>query len=237
MGLSIQFRDKEQVLEAFNNRKVNAWSIWCSKQFMFKGLGEESLEQILETLSSGSTNAIYTLRVYEDINDLKKIKSNTADDGSFNFRLNDEAQTLNQEQYSHWRNSNAMLSQMKALEAKMDALQAREDEENEEEQTGIGKLLEHPAIAGVAPMVIEALVSAVTGIFKNNQIPQLQQSQPQPQQRGAINGVKEFDENKALEILEKLHVYDNDLLTHLEKLLAMAENNNDLFNTLLKYLV
>lgn len=93
MGVSssIQFRGMDQVMAAFINRDAECWSMWAGKQFLFKGFGEDTLQTILTALCENSgSNAIYTIRVYEDITDPKKIKSNTPDDGSFNFRLNEE---------------------------------------------------------------------------------------------------------------------------------------------------
>ncbi len=94
MGVSssIQFRGLENALQAYVNKDVACWSIWQGKQMLDKGKDAETLRAFLELLEASDSEAIYTVRVYEDIEDPKKIKSTTADDGSFNFRLNEPNQ-------------------------------------------------------------------------------------------------------------------------------------------------
>src|SRR5574343_316699 len=96
---SIQFNNLESVLNAYTNRGVDAWAIFQGSQFMFKGIGLSDLEQILNSLSNGGTNAVYKLKVFEEITDEKNIKNNTPDDGSFNFRLNSDQMAITQSAY------------------------------------------------------------------------------------------------------------------------------------------
>jgi hypothetical protein len=89
MGVSssIQFRGSDNVLQAYDDRGTSAWSIWQKTQFMTRGIDRASLDAFLEILVNSGSDAIYTLKVYDDISDATKIKSGTQDDGSFNFRL------------------------------------------------------------------------------------------------------------------------------------------------------
>lgn len=227
MGLSIQFRNKEQVMKAYENRSVEAWSIWCSKQFMFKGVGAESLEQMLEVLCNGATNAIYTLRIYEGIENESQIKSNTPDDGSFNFRLNDEGQSMTSEQISRAYNGNQILSKLGALEKRFEEMDMQE-QEPQKDNSAIGKILEHPAIAGVLPIILERIVSSIMGSGQ-------QQNQFPPYKApAAINGINEDADMKA--VIDELAKYDAKLLEHLKKLLQLAQTNTTLFNTLVNSL-
>ncbi len=144
MGVSssIQFRGIEPVLQAYSDRDVEAWSLWQGKQFLTKGIGSDPLNQFLGILHESRSQAIYTLKVYEDFttaDDLKKIKSNTADDGSFNFRLNEPNENgmlYTSGTGNGYPNGNySLLKRFEALEDKIGALlDPGEEEEPEEEK-------------------------------------------------------------------------------------------------------
>jgi len=238
MGQSIQFHDKESVIEAFQNRNVSAFSIWCGKQFLTKGIGEDAFTQFVDILEKGDSSALYTVKVYEDITDEKMIKSKTEDDGSFNFRLNEDIR----DQYRLLRNGeggyssraqeskeNAILTRLGAIEAKL----TETDTGGEDDGLGIvGKLLNHPVIGSVAPKIIEVLLAAITGKPK-------EQFQPGPQQYlpaqyAAINGI---DEDRIIsEAVTELKKYDPDLAKHLQKLVAIAQTNFSTFQVIVKSL-
>src|SRR5690242_19337422 len=198
---SVQFKNRNSVLDAYSDRDVKAWSIWQGKQFMFKGWGLEELEPVIDLLGDGGTNAIYTLRVYEDLEDKKQIKSNSVDDGSFNFRLNDERQEITNGQY--WKNDNR-----ENILDKLNRIEARLDEEETEVKTNkslgkIGDILEHPAILPVVPLLIEKVLSALLG--PNNQAqqqPQLNYTAPQ-----SLAGIDSNDDLIRINI-EKLKKHD-----------------------------
>lgn len=227
---SIQFKNRNSVLDAYSDRDVKAWSIWQGKQFMFKGWGLEELEPIIDLLGNGGTNAIYTLRVYEDLEDKRQIKSNSVDDGSFNFRLNDERQEITNSQY--WKNDNR-----ENILDKLTRIEARLDEEDTEVKTNkslgkLGDILEHPAILPVVPLLIEKVLSALLG--PNNQAqqqPQLNYTAPQ-----SLAGIDSNDDLIRINI-EKLKKHDPDLGTHLSKLVEIAETNPTLFKAIINSLV
>jgi hypothetical protein len=237
MGLSIQFRSREQVLQAYENRDVEAWSLWCSKQFLFKGIGQESLKAMLDVLCNGATNAIYTLRIYEGIDNEREIKSNTPDDGSFNFRLNDEGQSLTPEQISRTYNGNAILSKLEVITNRLDEIESREDQEPEKDNSAIGKILEHPAIAGILPIILERVASAIMG---GNEAKTGRSTMPVLTRPNAtINGVPGESQDLTPEIknvVKELMNFDENLLQHLHKLLELAQTNRTLFNTLINSL-
>lgn len=220
---SIQFKGIDGVLNAYENREVAPWSLWQGKQFMFKYEGKditegaEHLRQTLELLGE-SSNAVYTLKVYEDF--AGKIKSNTPDDGSFNFKINGEEQALTQAQYSTLRNSNAIAERLERIEAR---LNEREEEEEEEEPSRlgvIGEIISHPAIQ---PLV-QGLLSNVLGIGKASE------SAPQ-MQRAAIAGV--HDDAKIMEAVNDLKQHDTKLAEHLAKLAELAKTSPDSFKFLI----
>jgi len=85
-GSSVQFFGKENVLKAYNTRAIDAWGLFDKKQFIHAGNGSEDLEAFLDMLTPGGSNAVYTLKVYRDL-DADDITDRTECNGSFNFKL------------------------------------------------------------------------------------------------------------------------------------------------------
>jgi len=229
MGMSVQFNDKLQVEDAYKSRGVDAWSIWCSKQFMFKGVGFDSLENILNTLCDGSTNATYTLKVYEDIENENEIKSNTPDDGSFNFRLNDEKQNIRKEQLGAFYRNDTILKKLDEIDKRFEALESFE-EDPRRPKSAIGELLENPAIAGIVPTIIELLVKAISGAGAGAVAANI------PQVQNTISGIPDNERKDLDVVINELKRFDPNVLEHLKKLLDLARNNNQLFNTVVNSL-
>ena len=125
MGLSssIQFRDKEAVKQAYKNRDVDAWSIVCGKQFMFKGIGYDSFQDTIDLLAETDSNALYTAQVYEGIEDEKQIKNNTPCDGSFNFKFNEETARNYQIMRGIGVAPNEVVSKLNAIEERLNTME------------------------------------------------------------------------------------------------------------------
>ena len=86
----------------------------------------------------------------------------------------------------------------------------------------IGKILSHPALAPVAPKIIEGFLSAILG----KDVPGV------PAIAGA-NGMQS-DEGPAKDVIEALRKHDANLERHLQKLLALAETDNATFQQIIK---
>jgi len=240
----IQFRGVEQVMQAFENRDVDAWSMWQGKQFLFKGYGEADLRAILESIAVNSTNAIYTIRVYETINDVKNIKEKSECDGSFNFRLDDERQEITGAQYSRFTQNNSVFNRLAAIEEKLNNPPPADDDEEEETIGSVAiDIMKNPDKALKWAEVIR-------NIFSFNQpqqppgsvrhLPISTTIQQQPASMGNVTQpAKELTEQE-LERLDKvtdlLFLKDPDFLVHLEKLAQIAENNPKKFKSLLTML-
>ena len=162
----VQFKDIESVLDAYTNWDIPAFAIWCGKQFQFRYCeksmtdGKAFLANWLQMLydNGAGSAAIYTLCVYEDLPDDGKIKSNTAYDGSFNFRLNEYPSGYVQGQPG---GMNALVSEINALKKK---LAEKEEEEEEDNTYGLGKLgliLQHPAIEPLVPALTNKVMDWV----------------------------------------------------------------------------
>jgi hypothetical protein len=237
---SVQFRDAENTLAAFQNRNVEVWSIWQNKQFMFKGKGISELTAILDLLINNAANCVYTLKVYEDLDTDKGLKNNTPDDGSFNFRLNDPAQGLTQTQFNQYNSSKAneslLLSKLSAIEERLNLLD--EAEEKEPNKLGfIGDILEHPVLAPIVPVLIQKVLEIVVG--KTEPAKLIPMKDPNQRYMGtSINGIPGVLEpaQDLTQTISKLQGYDPNLLEHLKKLLAIAEKDINTFNLIINAL-
>lgn len=213
MPSSVQFRGPSAVINAYTNNNSPFFSIWQGKQFMFKGEGGDDLKNILEALKASGTNATYTLRVYESIEELSKIKSNTPDDGSFNFVVNEyEAGTAKEQ--------NFLFLKIKELEEKIEEMKLRDDDDEQEEKGGLGKIgeiLSHPAFAQIVPQLVGRLVNF---ILPENKQP-----------IAALAGISALDENIA-----KLKIYDEKFELHIAKLVELAETNPTVFKAIINSL-
>lgn len=218
MGQSIQFHNLESTVNAFTNRGVDAFSISQAKQFMFKGVGLDELQNILNALKSGATNAVYTLKVYEGIEDDVNIKSNTPDDGSFNFRLNAPEMALTQSQFTSYKGNAELLERLEAIEEKLETPEAVNS------LGKIGDVLAHPVLAPLVPMLVEKIMSFIM-------------SNPQPGNKQiAISGLSdnsEIQNGNILLIVDELKKYDPDLEKHLYKLLDLAKSKPDTFKQIM----
>jgi hypothetical protein len=230
MAGSVQFRSSEAVLTAYENSNCPAWSLWQGGQLLFKFAGKtaeeaiSALSNVLEMLGE-SSNAIYTLKVYEDLGK-DKLKNNTPYDGSFNFRLNADSQELNQSQYRNYSGMKELQTQIAALSARLEAREAEGEEEGEEEdeterQLGkIGALLNNPVVQQLAGLLFRgtnlAPAPGPRAVASLGNVP------PAPDQDQQIN--------QALTILKEK---DPKLGEHLTKLAQIAQSSPANFDYML----
>lgn len=212
MGMTVQFNNKESVLKAYDSRNVEAWSLFQNKQFLFKGLGISELENVLTAISEGGTNAIYTLKVYEGIDNPELIKSKTDDDGSFNFRLNSDNQEMSASQLTSYRLINERLSK----------LEQEPEIDNEEievnEKSIVGEILGNPAIAALIPILVEKFMK-----FLDSK-PSVPNTLPQSNVIGAGNPAM---------AIEKMKMIDPNFENHVEKLHKLASKNKPFYDSLI----
>jgi hypothetical protein len=244
MGVSssIQFRGLENALQAYINKDVQCWSIWQGKQMLDKGSDAPGLRAFLELLENSGSEAIYTVKVYEDITDPKKIKSTTADDGSFNFRLNEPNQlpTMFRGGGQSYSRSNDFENRFNELEEKISGLIAPPAVEEEEETltTAVIGLLKDPDKLG-------KFIEVTRSLF----------AQPQPSYVGNVHRLSDGTENKAASLspssnssaelsaeekltrlgkaIDTLEAADPGLVEHLEKLAKIAVENPRQFSQLI----
>jgi hypothetical protein len=252
MGVSssIQFRGLENALQAYVNKDVSCWSIWQGKQMLDKGQDAETLRAFLELLEASNSEAIYTVRVYEDITDPKKIKSGTQDDGSFNFRLNEPNQLpapyrVGNYDRGNFRRGESLEDRFAELEDKISGFieshtTAPAVPEEDTLQGAFIGLLKDPDKLGKFIDVTKNLLgqssqpSYIGNVHRLQETPSLS-----PSTNGAASASNLSAEEKltrlgaAIDALEKA---DPDLVPHLEKLAKVATENPRQFSQLITML-
>lgn len=142
----VQFRGVDSVLEVYDNLKIMAWSITYGKNINMKFVGEswdqarEALRVFLGQLEASSTNAVYTLNLYEELKGkATQIKLSTEPDYAFNFVVfsNENPNGLYAQRNTA---TNQLLEKVTKLEAQL-ALRDNEDEDDEEDDNSIGGIL------------------------------------------------------------------------------------------------
>lgn len=225
-GRSVQFKNVEDILTAYESRAVPCFAIFQDKQFLFKYIGDDLQEGMiqLETMVNAlrQSAAIYTLAVYEDCNG--KINNLTPYDGSFNFRFNDNTNEYN--------NGSAMLRQLNdnvvLLHKRMEQLESGAEEESEPEQSQLDQIagfLAHPMVQQFAPALLGAL-----GI-----------KQPDPAALAGVPGTRQ--EATGYEISQELYnaicqmmIVVPDVEKHLITLGNVAEKNPGKFKSIIDYM-
>lgn len=214
---SVQFRNTASVVHAYQSREVAPWSIWQGSQFMFKYEGADInegvavLEDHLKCLSQSA--AIYTLKIYEDLGKGNKIKSNTPDDGSFNFRFQDEPYGSGNGMSNPALNE--VLTELRTLKVAVADLQSEEPAEDENPLGIVGHVLAIPGmsdiVAGLLGKMIGTQISAPAG----------------PQAIAGIPGGPITSLSEALTVLtERDPLFEE----HLIKLATIARDNPERFN-------
>ena len=210
---SAQFTNKEDVLQAYDTNGISVWAIFANKVPFIKGEGYQALEKALDLLEEKTTNCLYTLKVYEDINP-KSIREKTEASAGFNFYLNAESQMITTGQYQRmYAPNNELISVVNGLKKELEAMKAERDEEPPPSKLGIvGEIMDHPVIGSILEKIamkfIDQAIPAGTNIAEV--LPM----------RAVGNISTDQDLVKAL---EKLKQYDPNLTKHLQKLADIAE--------------
>jgi hypothetical protein len=229
-------------MQAFVNCNVTAWAIFSDKQLLSKDAGstlEESrqvLEGLLKSMERSNTSAIYTLCLYEDIKDRKKIKISTEPDFSYNFMLFDAEEYPAPGAVTRREGYRQILDEIDLLKAQL-ALKTKEEEEDSDETEGVG---ERPGgIMGMIdklldnPRVQEKLGERMMTWFDTLLSPAPVNDVPMNKQIGAMGnngqeGLVQITQDQADKIQQSiaiLAVVDPQLGDNLEKIAQLAQKN------------
>lgn len=220
MAISIQFIGVENVLNAFNSRGAEFWSLWQGKQFLFKGVGADDLQTVLDSLINSGTVAIYTLKVYDDVNDLSELKSKTECDGSFNFRINEienKPVALNTEPLYR------IAARLDEIEEKISGIETNDSDIEVKENNIVGSILGNPAVAALIPLLLEKLINYLSTDKTTSEKKNLIMNN----EKTVLNGIN---------IVEQLKIFDSDIENHLKVLLKIAQTRPDFFKVLIQNL-
>lgn len=241
MAAAIQFWGIDAVMSAFDSRQVDAWSLWQGRDYLFKGLGDADLRTVLETLKNSYNDPIYTLKVYEEINDPVKIKDKTPHDGCFNFKLNQPLQVEGMGYVSP--NSNYQLAKkVEELERKLLEKNTEDFDEEEEENETIGKVITDEVIGVIRdPNRLLQWMEIIKGIFNPNNQSAQQKTLPPVAIGNVMNTPiteeeKEKQADRLLIAIDALEKADPKIVDHLEKLASIATKNPGQFKFLLSML-
>lgn len=185
---NVQFTNKDDVLEAYKRMGVGPWAIWCGKEMNFScsdkndSVCQAELAEYLEMLDRNEMAVYYSLRVYDDLNG-DKITSKTPYTNSFGFRLTESAAGYKRAAgggdmvlggmtvgglRKQWESEQALINEIKALRLEVQELRDGDDDLDDDDDYGLGKIgriLQHPT---VGPMATQ-LISAITGMITRNQ--------------------------------------------------------------------
>lgn len=229
----VQFIGIQQVLKMFEAREIEAWSIWQSKQFIHKGIGETELETFLKMIEPTASGATYTLKVYEGIANAADIKDKTPSDGNFNFKFANEA--YEDPRYEGVSRRNKLVERVEFLEEQLGRKESPEDFEPET----IGDVLKSPEKTKEYLEVIQMLGNIVKGFFGQQPAPyignvtKLVADKPEPTVQAEYN---DRDQQRLIAAINTLQANDPKILQHLEKLADIAVKDKTTFSMLLTML-
>jgi hypothetical protein len=207
----------------YKAREVCPWSLWQGNQFLFKYEGDDieegaaALGKIFAAMCE-STNALYTLKIYEELPKNGKINRTTPDHGSFNFRLQLETQIFNHQEAQSIASKVAMQEEIKQLREELREVRAELDEVDDEPGPDIWEringILEKPAVVGALNKILGTSLT--------------------PRPPATVSGVGDAADLEGAILILREH--DPRLDEHLWKLAHMAQEKPNNFKFLLSTL-
>jgi hypothetical protein len=249
MGLSVQFYGLDSVMNAAEARNCTAWGIFIGRNLFMKYEGQDMNESIqvlqthLEALQASNTQAVYTIKFFENPKgDLKINERTVCDGGSFNFKLIEpEEREMRSVGYQvSTQTNNRILELLEKMNERITAIESKDDDDDDDEPEKIGdvirELAENPdkvfnlinygrAILGMPAHPYSAAVGSITNNTTTTMTDEQQQQFTDQEQQERLQRL-----SNALTILEK---HDKSLLEHLEKLADMAEHQTMKFKMLI----
>jgi hypothetical protein len=246
MATAAQCAGKVNVLSMFKHRRLQAFSIWSGKQFLFTGIGEDELSAYLDMMQDGS-NACYTLKVYKGISDNDDITEKTPANGSFNFYVKQRSEVTAAEPGQYRGNSMGAISRVieERLAEKISRMLDEEENPTEpEEDNTIAGILQQPEKLKAYGEAFDMFASIAQKLF--NRPPAAAVT---PMQLAAVGNATRITEDKEVEAelsdkdqerlikaINTLSTNDPKCLEHLEKLARMSVTNKQQFSGLLSML-
>jgi hypothetical protein len=242
MGASIQFRGVKETLKAFDLLDCPVWAVGQGKDpVQFRGEGADDLAKLLEMLAANGSGAIYSLRVYDDLDNARDIRAKTEHSGGFNFQL------------ANYDGQGGGYYEKLKLEERIKELESEKEEEEEEGgimgkigNAVLGMLQNDPErLIGILKAGKELLSMPTAPAVIGNVIRDFarpQEPQPQPNFTNDSNAKKTdtvmniSDDEKMQRVaaaFDELEKNDPQFLIHIEKLAKISRENPQMFKMLL----
>lgn len=238
------FFGKEAVLEAYDNRGIEVWSLFQNKDLMFAGSGRDELETALAMIEAGNGQPIYRLCVYSEDLQPEKITNKTENNGSFTFRVHGGIGGLQPgpgQTGAVARNADPILAKLQGVinEEVTAAIDRRLNGKNEEEEESwsallMGYLREPQKIVPVIQAIGAMLKPGAAGTTAAPSYPGMMGNVNPPAVRATVlsadtNDFDNMTEEEKLQrlaaVLDRLEKADPDILNVLEKIATLAEND------------
>jgi hypothetical protein len=241
---TVAFRGINQVVAAYCKNDMASWAIWNGKEMMFAHSsddiedGKNVLLAILKELYEGGSEAQFSLKVYEDIGEKDKIRSNTPWDRSFGFTLYGGEDYSPYQQgrrgYAAEADEKIKLLQLEIDDLKLALADAEEPEEKPEGINGlISGIMEMPGIKQALAAKLAGFINQVIPFGQPAAIAGLPSSDPGKPIPSLLNPDQQGKVQQAINIL---CTKDAKLGDHLMKIAEISLNNIKQYNGLVAML-
>jgi hypothetical protein len=248
-GSACHFRGIEGILQAYASQGVPPFAIRSGPTQLLYTYNGDSIEEgqgvlrdFLNKLRVGGSEAIYTLCVYEDWPDNKRIKSADPYDLSFNFCL-----FSYEDPSPHYNRNSEMTNLLTAMQAEICEIRDRQlelDKEPPEKETGIGAMVGR---IFESPRMQEAICAGVVNLmqrFLPMPMPAKVAGVPETGTEEQVNAEfmkawGKLDKETQLKVTSSLTTmlnYDAEWPDHSVRLAMMAKTDPDKYSMALKFL-
>lgn len=249
---SVLFFDKASVVEAYESRGIEVWSVSEGKSLMAAGSGGEELSKVLSMLEKNRVPARYILRVYNSESDPDAITNKTENNGEFTFKLDPGAgAAVGGVTYAGSDPAGMLAGKInEVLSARLGTMvEEMLEGKKEEPKPTIGDFV--MGFIEENPNIVVTVLDKLAGIFKPSAVvPAAIAPVYQMQQPAAVGTVAprfvEDPENKQgntgerlqrlANALDRLEKCDPNLVEHIEKLAVLAETKPETYKMALTFL-
>lgn len=249
---NVQFFGLDRTVEAYEFKEVDTWAICQGKMFIQSGSGPDELRQFLDMLSQDGAAAVYTLRVYRNVQP-DAITDKTECHGSFNFKLTERAggataavagavKPTRTDYISNLVSERVTEHVANVIDKKFERLLEMEEEERQEKSAGIGNII---ADVFTDPNKLAGFVGLVKSMFSQAapaSIPASLAGVGAPAAPGQTERPADLppqlmqQQERLVTVINRLEKADPEILRHLEGLANLAEKNPQFFKMLLTQL-
>lgn len=253
MASFVQFIGKADLLEAYQNRDIDVWSICSGKEIISCGCGVDELTQFVDLLCRQPNSAIYTLRVYSAVSNPETITNKTEYNGSFKFTLdNVPAQVGGISRAGSMGTADIITQKINArigavVEKELDKLFSggEKNDEAEESEGGLWGVLK-PFVD--TPDKLISTIGAIKQMFGGAagvpiSVPAMaaigspvKRAGAEPEPGTLIDSLPEPALIRLGAALDRLGKCDADIVAHLEQLADIAEKKPDTYKMALNFL-